>query len=66
MGDESSSQSTATSGPSERTKASLEEYPLLRALHERRARRFSPGMSIPQGPLRFESSRDPKPLTEEE
>ena len=66
MAEESTSEATATSGTSERLEASFAEYPLSRALHERRARRFSTGMSIPEGPLRFESSRAPKPLTEEE
>ncbi len=35
------------------------EFPLLRALFGRRARRFGLGMEIPSGPLAFKSSRDP-------
>lgn len=42
----------------------LLEYPLLRALFGRRARRFGLGMTIPSGPLAFTSAKDPMPLTE--
>src|ERR1051326_4021530 len=45
---------------------SFQQYPLLRALRERRSRRFGLGMKIPAGPLAFESRHQPKPLTEEE
>jgi hypothetical protein len=39
-------------------------FPLIEALHGRRARRFSLGASIPEGPLAFASRREPVPLTE--
>lgn len=42
------------------------EFPLLRALRERRSRRFGLGMKIPSGPLTYESRHQPKPLTENE
>jgi len=43
---------------------SVLEYPLLRAIFGRRARRFGLGMSIPSGPLAFTSRHDPVPLSE--
>jgi len=39
-------------------------FPLIDALVGRRARRFSLGSSIPDGPLAFTSSHDPLPLTD--
>ena len=42
----------------------LLEFPLVEALYGRRARRFSLGSSIPDGPLAFTSQHDPLPLTE--
>ena len=39
-------------------------YPLIQALHGRRARRFSAGAVIPDGPLAFESALDPQPLSD--
>ena len=42
----------------------LGEFPLLRALFGRRARRFAVGMKIPDGPLAFESRQAPVPLTD--
>jgi hypothetical protein len=39
-------------------------FPLIEALHGRRARRFSLGASIPDGPLAFTSRHGPVPLTE--
>lgn len=44
----------------------LDQYSLLRALRERRSRRFGYGMKIPSGPLAFTSRRAPVPLTEDE
>lgn len=44
----------------------LSGYPLLQALRDRRSRRFSPGMEIPEGPLGYSSDRPPEPLSEEE
>ena len=44
----------------------LETFPLLKALRERRSRRFGLGMKIPSGPLAFESRGKPVALTEEE
>jgi len=49
-------------GPEER----LEQYPLLRALRERRSRRFGVGMTMPAGPLAFASRHPARPLTEAE
>ena len=40
------------------------EFPLVDALFGRRARRFSLGASIPDGPLTYASRHDPMPLTE--
>ena len=40
------------------------EFPLLEALYGRRARRFSLGASLPDGPLAFTSRHHPLPLTE--
>jgi hypothetical protein len=40
------------------------EFPLVEALYGRRARRFSLGASIPDGPLEFTSHHDPMPLSE--
>src|SRR5918994_18862 len=42
----------------------LLEFPLVEALYGRRARRFSLGASIPDGPLEFTSQHDPLPLSE--
>jgi len=39
-------------------------FPLIEALHGRRARRFSMGADIPDGPLAYSSSLDPMPLTD--
>jgi hypothetical protein len=44
----------------------LDQYPLLAALRERRSRRFGLGMKISSGPLAYESRRKPAPLTEDE
>src|ERR671913_958820 len=40
------------------------QFPLVEALYGRRARRFSLGASIPDGPLAFTSQHDPLPLSE--
>jgi len=40
------------------------EFPLVEALYGRRARRFSLGALLPDGPLAFTSQHDPLPLTE--
>ncbi len=42
----------------------LLEYPLLRAIFGRRARRFGLGMKVPSGPLAYTSRHDPMPLSE--
>jgi len=42
------------------------DFPLVEALWGRRARRFSLGASIPDGPLAFTSRHEPLPLTEPE
>ena len=39
------------------------KFPLIEALHGRRARRFSLGAEIPDGPLKFKSRHSPKPLS---
>jgi hypothetical protein len=44
----------------------LLDFTLIQAIFGRRSRRFGLGMSIPSGPLAFESSREPLPLTERE
>src|SRR5215468_2917316 len=44
----------------------LEQFPLLTALRDRRSRRFGLGMKMPAGPLAFTSRHAPVPLTEEE
>jgi hypothetical protein len=40
------------------------KFPLMEALLGRRARRFSVGASLPDGPLAFTSRQEPLPLTE--
>ncbi|MER3590336.1 MAG: hypothetical protein C4322_23540, partial [Mastigocladus sp. ERB_26_1] len=40
------------------------EFPLVEALFGRRARRFSVGAAIPDGPLAFTSRHQPLPLSE--
>src|SRR5574341_1094692 len=40
------------------------EFPLFEALYGRRARRFFPSASIPDGTLAFTSRHEPFPLTE--
>ena len=44
----------------------LDQFPLLRALRERRSRRFGLGMQMPAGPLAFASRHQAAPLSEEE
>src|SRR3712207_9519718 len=44
----------------------LSRYPLLEALIERRSRRFGEGMSLNGGPLAYDSTRAPQPLSLEE
>jgi hypothetical protein len=39
-------------------------FPLIEALHGRRARRFSLGAEIPDGPLAYRSKHEPIPLTD--
>jgi hypothetical protein len=39
-------------------------FPLIEALHGRRARRFSIGAEIPEGPLAFRSGQEPMPLSD--
>jgi hypothetical protein len=49
--------------------AGLEEamrFPLVEALYGRRARRFSMGAEIPDGPLKFKSKHEPAPLDDME
>jgi hypothetical protein len=42
----------------------LNSFPLLTAMFGRRARRFGVGMRIPDGPLAYESTQEPVPLTD--
>ena len=42
----------------------LAAFPLVDALYGRRSRRFALGSEIPDGPLAYESSHEPLPLTE--
>ncbi len=42
----------------------LSEFPLLRAMFGRRARRFALGMTIPDGPLAYQSKLEPVALSE--
>ena len=44
----------------------LARYPLLDAMIERRSRRFGKGMSLNGGPLAFQSTASPQPLSLEE
>src|SRR5690349_21288270 len=44
----------------------LNSFPLLKALRERRSRRFGLGMKLPGGPLAYASRHRPRPLTEVE
>jgi hypothetical protein len=44
----------------------LDQFPLLRALRERRSRRFGLGMKMPAGPLAFASRHPAVPLSEAE
>lgn len=44
----------------------LAEFPLVRALLNRRSRRFAKGMTLNGGPLAYASQHSPEPLTEEE
>lgn len=58
---------TEAAAPEEKSnKSTWLEYPLIDALRDRRSRRFARGMSMSRGPLAFESSFEPVPLTEEE
>jgi len=41
-------------------------YPLLKAILNRRSRRFGLGMEIPEGPTKFKSEKHPLPLSEAE
>lgn len=40
------------------------KFPLIEALYGRRARRFSKGAEIPDGPLKFKSKHQPEPLSQ--
>jgi len=51
---------------SEDSKRRLEGVPFLRALLERRSRRFGMGMEIPGGPLSYKSRHKPASLSESE
>lgn len=42
------------------------QYPLIEALHNRRARRFSMGAELPDGPLAYKSKHKPIPLNDME
>ncbi len=61
MVDESSTKSRG--GPEVRNAADISRFPLLRALLERRSRRFGLGMKLPDGPLAYASRHQPAALT---
>ena len=42
------------------------DFPLIEAIHGRRSRRFAKGASIPDGPLAYTSTEEPKALSEME
>jgi hypothetical protein len=44
----------------------LDTFPFLQALRERRSRRFGLGMQMPGGPLAYASKHPPAPLSEDE
>lgn len=44
--------------------AQVMEFPLMEAIFGRRSRRFGLGMEMPAGPLRYQSSGEPEPLSE--
>jgi hypothetical protein len=48
------------------TGSRLKGYLLLEALISRRSRRFAKGMSMNGGPLEYESTKEPEPLSFEE
>src|SRR5262245_17608460 len=50
----------------EKTRARLEAFPLLRAILERRSRRFGLGMELRGGPLAYRSVRAVEPLRADE
>ncbi len=58
--------STTTTGTTRSLAESVQSYPLLDALVNRRSRRFGRGFTLNGGPLAYESQRDPEPLTIEE
>jgi hypothetical protein len=62
MKPEQAGEPTTSHGVDER----LAGYPLLEALIERRSRRFAKGLSLNGGPLAYESTHGPQPLSLEE
>ena len=57
---------TSPAGPPTRPSSTLEGYPFLDALLDRRSRRFGKGMTLDGGPLQYTSALAPEPLTPEE
>jgi hypothetical protein len=51
-------------GPERKGLEKAMAFPLIEALHGRRARRFSLGAEIPDGPLAYKSAHPPLPLTD--
>lgn len=68
-GDSTSDTRKEQNRPSTETRdllADVWQFPLFEALFGRRARRFAFGVGIPDGPLQYESERDPLSLTDVE
>jgi hypothetical protein len=51
-------------GPEQKGLEKAMAFPLIEAIHGRRARRFSFGSEIPDGPLAYKSAHPPLPLTD--
>lgn len=58
--------SQAMNGTTNELPAGLGDALLLRAMRQRRSKRFAPGMTLATGPLSYSSVRPPAPLTEAE
>ncbi|MBI2825244.1 MAG: hypothetical protein HYX69_11220 [Planctomycetia bacterium] len=58
--------SAAGHRPTQELLRELGQFPLLEAIFGRRARRFGLGMTVPDGPLAFQSKHAPVPLSDTE
>src|SRR5262249_49089105 len=54
---------TTSARPTPAPQGELTHYPLLDALSERRSRRFGAGMRLNGGPLAYDSTQTPRPLS---